>query len=164
MYDNLYPSGDESTDGQLEDAHCHSKAVMVSLERAPSVLQSFLFAGLMSSQKRSLETTTSCTLSMAMYLAAAEGKDYLLELWLCSSMGDILSSALNEPTATLRYLLGDIIFGAMESSEVMLEERQKGRVCGTDALQFTRDGEDYRIIIRLGFEKGRMVYFSLFFD
>ncbi|KAK8145439.1 hypothetical protein G3M48_004446 [Beauveria asiatica] len=164
VYDYLYPSDDEATNRQLEDARCHGKAVMVSLERAPSVLQSFLFAGLISSKKRLLETTSSCTLAMAMYLAAAEGKDYRLELWLCSSMGDILSNALNNPTPSLRYLLGDMIFDAIESSQVMLEERQKERVCGTDALQLTRDGEDYKISISLGFEKGMMMYFSLFLD
>lgn len=122
-------------------------------------------------------------------MARSEGDDLRLEIWNCQMYGHLLWIAQNGHISLLRYLscgqngrrkllrslLGELIFEAMEASEVMGAKVREWQRVDTDALRATRDeedykealkisrdGEDYKIIIYLGFQQGYGIFMDLF--
>ncbi|KAM3067156.1 hypothetical protein ACMFMG_011709 [Clarireedia jacksonii] len=84
-----------------------------------------------------------------------EGEDFKLEIWLCSSVKHVILQAKRGPFEGLQNILGDYLFEGMKASNLRKEEKEKGKIDCTDAVNIFTDGEsNWKMEVILSFKAG----------
>jgi hypothetical protein len=139
-------------------------ALMSVMAKLESILGRYLFEGMKASRMRRHEEDRgqiTFTDAVRLRLAYQLGEDFLLEVWLKSSIGKAISQIRS--VEDLRNILGNYLFEAMEASNRRKEEKRKEMRTWTNAVNVSspsvEDGdEDSKLRITLSFEIGRKVH------
>lgn len=139
-------------------------ALMAVTAKLESILGRYLFGGMKASRmRRQEEDMGRMTFTDAVHLRLAyqPGEDFVLEVWLCSPIGNAISEVRS--VEDLRDMLGDYLFAAMEASNRRKEEKRSGMLTCTSAINVSfpsgKDSdEDSKLEIVFNFETGRNVY------
>ncbi|KAF2174771.1 hypothetical protein K469DRAFT_766999 [Zopfia rhizophila CBS 207.26] len=137
-------------------------ARLAEVEKLESILRSYLFAGIKASRMRYWEEDMgpmTLTNTVRLHPARKEDKDFKLEVWLCSSIGNAISEAKMRLVEDLRTMLGDYLFKAMKTSNQRKEEERIGMLACTSAVDVSfpsgKDSSDNsKLEVTLNFEKG----------
>ena len=132
-----------------------------AFDKIKTSLQNYLFVGLKRSDKRRQERSGNITFSVNLYLPKSEGHDFFLEMWVCSELGQQLSEASIGPLEDMADMLGGWVYAGLETSRVALE-RRNGFLEATNILQACRDGNDFKILVPMGFAEGHKLYEHLY--
>jgi hypothetical protein len=144
-------------------------AMVAQVDKLEVTLGDYLFKGMDATRLRHREKDGRMmrfTDTVHLHLAYQEGEDFKLEVWVCSSIGKAISQAKMTSVEDLRSMLGDYLFEAMDASNWRMEEKRKGM------LKFTRavdvffpngdDGSDCKVEVVLNFGTGTSVYENIY--
>lgn len=133
-----------------------------AFDKVKTSLQSYLAVGLKRSDKRRQDPGSgNITFSVNLYMPKSEGHDFFLEMWVCSQLGQQLSEASEGPLEDMADMLGDWVYSGLEASRVALEIRT-GSLVATNIPQVCRDGNDFKVLVPMGFAEGYKLYEHLY--
>ncbi|ESZ90801.1 hypothetical protein SBOR_8806 [Sclerotinia borealis F-4128] len=142
-------------------------AIMAEVCKLESPLGVQLFKGMDATYIRDLEKQTRCwkfTDAVRLYLPSPEVKDYKLEVWICPSIGKVISQA-KESAKDLRDVLDEYLFDAVNTSDWKKEQERNGLqgFANVVTVSFPKgDGSDCKVEIILSAEKGSEFYENVF--
>jgi hypothetical protein len=95
------------------------------------------------------------TEAVNLHFGIHEGEDFKLEIWLCSSVKQAILQAKMGPFESLQNILGNYLFEGMKASNLRKEEKEKGKIDCTDAVNIFGDDEsNWKMEVILSFEAG----------
>ncbi|KAK7434161.1 hypothetical protein Landi51_13655 [Colletotrichum acutatum] len=129
---------------------------------ATATVGTYLFMGFSRSCMRRMEASDAskhrATNAIRLTLPAVE-TDFLLSIWVSAFVGRDVRSAISGPFEDLEFMFGSFLYGAMSDSCAW----QEGRNRASEVLSVV-DAEygDYKMEIKICFQTGQQLYFSLF--
>ncbi|ESZ94036.1 hypothetical protein SBOR_5562 [Sclerotinia borealis F-4128] len=143
-------------------------AIMAEVCKLESPLGVQLFKGMDATYIRDLEKQRrwgKFTDAVRLHLPSPEAKDYKLEVWICPSIGKVISQA-KESAKDLRDVLDEYLFDAVNTSDWKKEQERNGLqgFAGAVTVSFPKgdDGSDCKVEIILSAEKGSEFYENVF--
>lgn len=137
-------------------------AKLAEVDKLKKITGDYLFEALKkSSFRRQEEDMGRSTLTDAVCLHPAlnMGEDFVLEIWVCASVGETIIRVKARSFEELRSLLGDYLFGAVKASKKRKDEDKKGVFEDTCAVNVVtpfsgEKGADSQLRMTLDFEMG----------
>lgn len=135
-------------------------ARMARVDKLEIVLGGILFTAILASDRRKQEDQKkwfSLTDTVALQPAVQEGDDFIIELWLCRSMGRVILDAMMHSIDNLRVILGNHLFEAMKASNLMRKEEMGKEEMSTNAIKVSfpnGEKEDCKVEITINFWAG----------
>jgi len=139
--------------------------MMARVDKLESALGSFLFISSAASCKRHREKDEErmmiFTDTVRLHLAYKEGEDFMLEVWLCSSIGNAISEAKTRSADDLKSMLGDYLFKGMMASNWRKKENTGLECTGAVNVSFPGGG-DSKLEVMLYFATGREIWLNIY--
>lgn len=121
-------------------------AIIAEVGKSDTILGEYLFKGISKSRVRHREESggmKSFTNAVRLHFTYNEGEDFVLEVWLCPSIGEAILQAKMRSLEDLRPLISDYLFEAMKSSNWKREMEGNGILeCGGAVTVSFPNGHD----------------------
>lgn len=133
-------------------------AEMPMLSKLEPIIGIYLFRNLQQEKRNGRFTKAVC-----LQVPDNFSRDFLLEIWLCSSTKPVILQMKIGLFEDLRNILGDYLFEGMNTSNRRVEELAMGKADHTDAFKIICGNEnDCKIEVLLSFDIGQHLYKDCF--